>query len=113
MTTGNASNDNRTGIQTHSGCDGFLAVCRCGTAAGRLACPKSWCQDHASRALELFQLVSENRNDGLNAHLGGLDLSAFCDAAEKISTNSNSIIDDSDDRLTAALTLYLFSKDVG
>ncbi len=70
-------------------------------------------QRHAARARELFQLISENLIDGLTAHLGGLDLSALCDAAEKISTNANSIVDDSDDRLTATLTLSLFPKDVG
>jgi hypothetical protein len=58
-------------------------------------------------------LVSENLIDGVTGHLGGLDLSALCDAAEKISTNANSIVDDSDDRLTAALPLSLFPKDVG
>ena len=70
-------------------------------------------QRHASRARELFQLVSENMIDGLTAQLGGLDLSALCDAAEKISANANSIVDVSDDRLTAALPLSLFPKDVG
>jgi len=70
-------------------------------------------QRHASRAHELFQSVSEYMIDGLTASLGGLDLSALCDAAEKISKNANSIIDDSDDRLTAAFTLYLIPKDVG
>ena len=70
-------------------------------------------QRHAARARELFQLVSDDMIGGLTAQLGGLDLSALCDAAEKISTNANSIVDDSDDRLTAALTLYLVPKDVG
>jgi len=70
-------------------------------------------QRHASRARELFQLVSENMIAGLTAHMGGLDLSALCDAAEKISTNANNIVDDSDDRLTATLALNLFPKDVG
>ena len=70
-------------------------------------------QRHASRARELFQLVSENMTGGLTAHMGGLDLSALCDAADMISTNANNIVDDSDDRLTATLALNLFPKDVG
>ena len=70
-------------------------------------------QRHASRARELLQLVSEDMTGGLTAHMGGLDLNALCDAAEKISTNANSIVDDSDDRLTATLALNLFPQDVG
>ena len=70
-------------------------------------------QRHASRARELFQLVSENLIDGVTGHLGGLDLSALCHAAEKISTNANSIVDDSGDRLTSTLPLSLIPKDVG
>jgi hypothetical protein len=70
-------------------------------------------QRHASRARELFQLVSENLTDGVTGHLGGLDLSALCEAAEKISINANSIVDETDDRLTAALPLSLFPRDVG
>jgi len=70
-------------------------------------------QRHASRARELFQLVSENMIAGLTAHMGGLDLNVLCDAAEMISTNANRIVDDSDDRLTATLALHLFPKDVG
>ena len=69
-------------------------------------------QRHASRARELFQLVSENLIDGVTGHLGGLDLSALCDAAEKISTNANSIVGDSGDRLTSTLPLSLIPKDV-
>ncbi len=69
-------------------------------------------QRHASRARELFQLVSENMIDGFTAQLGGLDLGTLRDAAEQIATNANSIVDDSNDRLSAALTLYLFPKDV-
>jgi hypothetical protein len=70
-------------------------------------------QRHASRARELFQLVSENLIDGVTGHLGGLDLSALCEAAEKISINANSIVDDSGDRLTSTLPLSLIPKDVG
>ncbi len=70
-------------------------------------------QRHASRARELFQLVSENPIDGVTGHLGGLDLSALCEAAEKISINANSIVADSGDRLTSALPLSLTPKDVG
>ena len=70
-------------------------------------------QRHASRARELFQLVSEKRIDGLTDYLGGLDLRALCDEAEQISKNANSIIDDSDDLLTAAFRLKLFPEDFG
>jgi hypothetical protein len=70
-------------------------------------------QRHASRARELFQLVSEKTIDGLTDHLGGLDLLALYDAAEEISKNANSIIDDSDDLLTAAFRLKLFPEDFG
>lgn len=68
---------------------------------------------HALRARELFQLVSEKTVDGLTDHPGGLDLRTLCDAAEKISTNVNSIINDTDDLLTAAFSLKLFPKDFG
>ena len=70
-------------------------------------------QRHASRARELFQLVSEKTIDGLTDRLGGLNLSALCDAAQEISNNANSIIDDSDDLLTAAFRLKLFPEDFG
>jgi hypothetical protein len=68
-------------------------------------------QRHASRARELFQLVSENLSDGLTAQLGGLDLRTLCEAAEKISINTNCVVDEFDDRLTAAFTLILLPKD--
>ena len=68
-------------------------------------------QRHASRARELFQLVSENLSDGLTAHLGGLDLRTLYEAAEKISINTNCVVDEFDDRLTAAFTLILLPKD--
>jgi len=70
-------------------------------------------QRHASRGFELFRLVSENLSDGLIAHLGGLDLSVLRDAAEIISTNAESVIDDFDDRSTAAFTLKLLPEDFG
>jgi uncharacterized protein len=70
-------------------------------------------QRHASRALELFRLVTENLSDGLTAHLGGLDLSALCDAAKNIATNADSVVDDFDDRSTAVFTLKLLPEDFG
>ena len=70
-------------------------------------------QRHALRARELFELVSENMVDGRTSSLGGLDLSALCDAAEKISKSANGISADSDDRLTIVLALNLFPKGFG
>lgn len=70
-------------------------------------------QRHASRAIELFRLASGNRIDEFTAHLGGLDLTALCDAAKNISTNADSVVDDFDDRSTAAFMLKLLPEDFG
>lgn len=69
-------------------------------------------QRHASRARELFLLVSGNlKENGILLHPGGLDLPSLCRAADMIAANAVSLIELSGDLLKAVLPLLLSPAD--
>lgn len=95
----------RTGLDANF-IKGLIKLAAAGVKA-REGRPKG-VQRHACRAKELFHLVSDTSTDKEDAvRFGGMNLGSLCKAAESIAENGISIIESSDDLLTALLPLIL------